>query len=131
MSTLPLPDALDPRRSVTVPSRLRTLAVLVGQTLALAVRLPFFAVPLVIHLPAYYVARRGAKMVEDEEETQAQNKVVFGLLLAYLVYSVLGIIVWASLSYTAIGALASVGLVYVLAWYHNSLIDGECPNSYL
>ncbi|KAI0684811.1 glycerol-3-phosphate-acyltransferase [Cytidiella melzeri] len=123
LSTLPLSDALDPRRAIALPSRLRTLAVLVGQTLALAARLPFFAVPILIHVPAYYVARIGAKMVEDEEETQAQNKVVFGLFLAFLVYSVIGICVWASLSYTALGALAGLGLIYGLAWYHNHFID--------
>ena len=125
LSTLPLPADLDPRRPVPVPSRLRTLAVLIGQTLAVSTRLPFFILPLIIHLPAYYVARRGAKMVEDEEETQAQNKVVFGLMLAFLIYATLGIIVWASLSYTALGALAGLGLIYGVAWYHNSLIDGE------
>ncbi|KAI0088066.1 hypothetical protein BDY19DRAFT_207376 [Irpex rosettiformis] len=123
LSTLPLPDTLDPRRTVTVPSRLRTLAVLIGQTLAVAARLPFFALPLIIHLPAYYVARRGGKMVEHEEETQAQNQVVFGLMLTFLIYSILAIIVWASLSYTALGALVGLGLIYGIAWYHNSLID--------
>jgi glycerol-3-phosphate O-acyltransferase / dihydroxyacetone phosphate acyltransferase len=124
LSSLPLPDALDPKRTVAVPSRLRTLAVLIGQTLTLGARLPFFAVPLMIHVPAYYVARLGAKMVEDEEETQAQNKVVFGLFLAYVAYAILGIFIWASFSYTTLGALAGLGIIYTMAWYHNSLIDG-------
>ncbi|KAI0338250.1 glycerol-3-phosphate-acyltransferase [Trametopsis cervina] len=123
LSSLPLPDTLDPKRPIPLPSRIRTLFALIGQTLALLIRLPLFAIPLLIHAPAYYVARLGAKMVEDEEETQAQNKVVFGLFLAVVVYSITGIFVWASLSYTAIGALAGFSVIYTLAWYHNSMID--------
>lgn len=89
------------------------------------VRLPVFAVPLLVHAPSYFVARLGARMVEDEEEMQAQNKVVFGLFLASLVYFAMGIFVWAFLSYTVLGALMAIGFVYMLVWYHNSLINGE------
>lgn len=124
LSTLPLPLDLNPNHPTRLPSRLRTLSVLVAETLAALVRLPLFLVPLLVHAPAYFFGRVGAKMVEDEEETQAQNKVAFGLLLLMVVYTAIGIFVWRMLSYTAIGAFLSMGFVYAFAWYHNSLIDG-------
>lgn len=124
LSTLPLPLDLDPNRPVTLPSRLRTLSVLVAESLTASVRLPLFLVPLVVHAPAYYFGRLGAKLAEDEEETQAQNKVVFGLLLLMIVYTSIGIFVWSMLSYTVTGALLATGFVFTFAWYHNSLIDG-------
>lgn len=125
LSTLPLPLDLDPNRPIPLPSRLRTLSVLVAETLAALVRLPLFLVPLLFHAPAYFFGRMGGKMVEDEEETQAQNKVAFGLLLLMVVYTSVGIFVWWMLSCTAIGALLATGIVFVFAWYHNSLIDGK------
>lgn len=82
-------------------------------------------VPLLVHAPAYAFARVGAKLVEDEEETQAQNKVAFGLLLLMIVYTSIGIFVWSILSYTVVGALLATGFVFLFAWYHNSLIDGS------
>ncbi|GJE90098.1 glycerol-3-phosphate-acyltransferase [Phanerochaete sordida] len=123
LSTLPLPLDLDPNRPVALPSRLRTLSILVAETLAAVVRLPLFVVPLLVHAPAYAFARVGAKLVEDEEETQAQNKVAFGLLLLMIVYTSIGIFVWSILSYTVVGALLATGFVFLFAWYHNSLID--------
>lgn len=125
LSSLPLPQTLDPRRPIPSPSRIRTLATLIAETISILIRLPLFVVPLVAHTPAYFVARLGAKMVEDEEETQAQNKVVFGLFLASMVYFLMGVFVWAFLSYTVAGALLAIGFVYALVWYHNSLINGK------
>lgn len=89
------------------------------------VRLPLFLVPLLVHAPAYFVARLGAKLAEDEEETQAQNKVAFGLLFLMVMYTSLGFFVWSILRYSVVGALLAAGFVYLFAWYHNSLIDGE------
>lgn len=114
-----------------MPSRLRTLSALSAETISTLIRLPLFAVPLIIHAPAYFVARLGAKMVEDEEETQAQNKVVFGLLLLMLSYTSFGIFVWAMMWYTPIGALLASVCVFVFAWYHNSLVNGEFPGEYI
>ena len=66
---------LDPNVPVPIPSRLRTVWVLVLDTIASLLRLPFFLLPLLVHIPAYLAGRMGARLVEDEEETQAQNKV--------------------------------------------------------
>ncbi|KIP01621.1 hypothetical protein PHLGIDRAFT_38237 [Phlebiopsis gigantea 11061_1 CR5-6] len=123
LSTLPLPLDLDPSRPTPLPSRLRTLSVLVAETLAALVRLPLFLVPLLFHAPAYFFGRIGAKLVEDEEETQAQNKVAFGLLLLMVVYTTIGVYIWSILRYSTVGAILAAGVVFVFAWYHNSLID--------
>ena len=72
LSSLPLPATLDPHRPVSLPSRLRTLFILIRDTLSSLVRLPFFVLPLAIHLPAYVLARYGARLGEDDEENQAQ-----------------------------------------------------------
>ncbi|KAF7790728.1 hypothetical protein EIP86_001684 [Pleurotus ostreatoroseus] len=123
LSSLPLPLALDPHRHATLPSRLRTLSWLVAETLAMLVRLPFFVIPLLVHAPAYAVGYWGASLVEDEEETQAQNKVVFGLLLLMMVYGSMGVFVWAVLGYAPVGALLATAFVTLFARYHNSLIN--------
>ncbi|KAI0674865.1 hypothetical protein C8Q78DRAFT_1009320 [Trametes maxima] len=123
LSSLPLPATLDPQQPVPLPSRLRTLGVLIRDTLALVVRLPFSIVPLMIHAPAYVMGRVGARMVEDEEETQAQNKVVFGLLLLFMIYPAAFFFLWAFLWYTPAGAFVSAAAVFLFAIYHNSLIN--------
>ncbi|KAI0644683.1 glycerol-3-phosphate-acyltransferase [Trametes meyenii] len=123
LSSLPLPATLDPQQPVPLPSRLRTLGALVRDTLALLIRLPFSIVPLVIHAPAYVMGRVGARMVEDEEETQAQNKVVFGLLLLFMIYPAAFFFIWAFLWYTPAGAFVSAAAVFLFAIYHNSLIN--------
>lgn len=91
------------------------------------VRLPFFAIPLLAHAPAYAVGYWGASLVEDEEETQAQNKVVFALLLLVLVYGSMGVFVWAVLGYAPVGALLATAFVTLFARYHNSMINCEYP----
>ncbi|KAI0630146.1 hypothetical protein C8Q77DRAFT_1136614 [Trametes polyzona] len=123
LSSLPLPATLDPRQPVPLPSRLFTLILLIRDTLALVIRLPFSIVPLVIHAPAYVMGRVGARLVEDEEETQAQNKVVFGLLLLLMIYPAAFFAVWAFLRYTPVGAVVAVGFVFLFALYHNKLIN--------
>lgn len=75
LSDLPLPRTLDPSIETPLPPRLSTLAILLKDTLATTIRLPFFLLPLIIHIPAYVLGRVLAKMVEEEEETQAQTKV--------------------------------------------------------
>ncbi|OSX65691.1 hypothetical protein POSPLADRAFT_1052363 [Postia placenta MAD-698-R-SB12] len=123
LAALPLPETLDPNRPIALPSRLFALSLLVRDSLALAVRLPFFAAPLLLHTPAYLFARVGARLAEDEEETQAQNKVVFGLLLLLLIYPATFFFIWALLWYTPMGALAAATLVVLFANYHNKLIN--------
>jgi glycerol-3-phosphate O-acyltransferase / dihydroxyacetone phosphate acyltransferase len=69
------------------------------------------------------LGRLGAQLVEDEEETQAQNKVVFGLLFLLLVYPAAFFFLWALFWYTPTGALLAAASVYLLAVYHNKLIN--------
>ncbi|KAH9022575.1 glycerol-3-phosphate-acyltransferase [Lactarius pseudohatsudake] len=123
LSSLPLPRSLDPSQPVALPSRLFTLLILVRDSLASLVRLPFFFVPLIVHLPAYVVARLGARLAIDEEETQAQNKVLFGMFFLMLIYPITFMVMWAFLWFTPIGAILSATLVWLFASYHNKLID--------
>ncbi|TDL21704.1 acyltransferase [Rickenella mellea] len=123
LSSLPLPPSLDPSHPTPLPSRLYTLAILIRDTLSCAVRLPFAFVPLLLHAPAYAVARLGARLAEDEEETQAQNKVVFGLVLLLMLYPMVFFFVWALLLYTRSGALVAAGSVWLLAVYHVQIIN--------
>ncbi|KAH7097251.1 acyltransferase [Auriculariales sp. MPI-PUGE-AT-0066] len=126
ISAIPLPRNLDPKsRDVPLPSRLTTLGLLVSETLACMVRLPFFLLPLITHAPAYYMARFGAKMAEDEEETQAQNKVVFGLLFLLIIYPTLFVLLWALLWLSPLGAVLAGALVYAFAVYHVRVIDDQ------
>ena len=74
-------------------------------------------------MPVYILGRFGAQLVEDEEETQAQNKVVFGLLFLLLVYPAAFFFLWALFWYTPTGALLAAATVYLFAVYHNKLIN--------
>ncbi|OCH88645.1 glycerol-3-phosphate-acyltransferase [Obba rivulosa] len=123
LSSLPLPKQLDPYHPVPLPSRLFTLMILMRDTLTCLVRLPFFLIPLVVHAPAYALGRFGARLVEEEEETQAQNKVVFGLLFLLMMYPATFFFVWAFLRYTPLGALFAGAFVFLFARYHNTLIN--------
>jgi hypothetical protein len=86
-------------------------------------RLPFFLFPLLVHMPVYILGRLGAQLVEDEEETQAQNKVVFGLLFLLLIYPANFFFLWALFWYTPTGAFLAATTVYLFAVYHNKLIN--------
>ena len=108
-----------------LPSRLLTLSILIRDSLALIVHLPFSILPLVVHAPAYMMGRYGARLVEDEEETQAQMKVVFGLLLLLIMYPAAFFVVWAFLWYTPVGAIIAGTFVFVFAMYHNRLINSK------
>ncbi|KAI0047908.1 glycerol-3-phosphate-acyltransferase [Auriscalpium vulgare] len=125
LSSLPLPDTLDPHREVALPSRLFTLVILIRDSLTCLIRLPFFVVPLIVHSPAYIMGRLGARLVENEEETQAQNKVLAGLLLLAFIYPAAFFFLWAFLWYTPTGAVLSASLVWLFAVYHTKLINGN------
>ena len=120
-----MPELLDPRRKTPLPSRLYTLILLLRDTISILVRVPFFLIPLIIHVPAYFASRWAAKLVEDEEETQAKNKVVVGLLGLIVTYSSAFFFLWALLWYSPVGALVAFATVWLLAVYHVKLIDGE------
>lgn len=125
LSSLPLPRTLDPNVATPLPSRVYTLLLLLRDSLSSLARLPFFLFPVVVHMPVYFMGRLGAQLVEDEEETQAQNKVTFGLLSMLMIYPAAFFFLWALLWYTPIGAIAAGSIVYLFAIYHNRLIDGE------
>lgn len=125
LTSLPLPRTLDPSHPTPLPSRLATLTLLIRDTLACLIRFPFFIGPLLLHAPAYIVARIGARLVEDEEETQAQNKVVFALLLMLLTYPAAFFVMWAFLWYTPIGALVAATSIIFLTIYHDRLVNGK------
>lgn len=125
LSSLPLPRTLDPHQPVTLPSRLYTLLVLIRDSLASLIRLPFFFLPLIVHSPAYVMGQLGARLAIDEEETQAQNKVLFGMFLLMLIYPTTFLVLWALLWFTPIGAIFSATLVWLFAVSHNKLVNGE------
>lgn len=126
LSTLPLPRDLDPYKPVALPSRLLTLLLFVRDTCSSLVHLPFFLFPLVVHMPVYIMGRFGAHLVEDEEETQAQNKVAFGLFSLFLIYPAAFFFLWALFWYTPVGAIIAATTVYMFAIYHNRTITGMC-----
>jgi glycerol-3-phosphate O-acyltransferase/dihydroxyacetone phosphate acyltransferase len=94
-------------------------------TVACLIRIPFFWFPLLIHLPAYAASRYAAKLAEDEEETQAQNKIVVGLILLLLIYPTAFFVLWALFWKTPTGALIAAATVWLLAVYHVRIIDGK------
>lgn len=125
LASLHLPATLSPTHPTPLPSRLFTLSMLIHDTLAALIRLPLFFLPLLIHMPVYIVGRLAARLVEHEEETQAQNKVVVSLLLLMLIYPMIFWILWAVLSYTGTGALVAALTVWAFAYYHTRLVNGE------
>lgn len=125
LSSLPLPRSLDPNTPTTVPGRLFTLLILVRDSVSALIGLPFFLFPLIVHMPVYIMGRMGARLVEDEEETQAQNKVVFGLLSLLLIYPAAFFFLWALFWYTPIGGLLAAATVYLFAIYHIKTIDAN------
>ncbi|KAJ7162194.1 hypothetical protein C8R46DRAFT_1000160 [Mycena filopes] len=125
LSNLPLPRTLDPNTQTPLPSRLRTLLILIRDTFSTLLRLPFFAFPLVMYMPVYFMGRLGAGLVEDEEETQAQNKLVFGLLSMLLVYPAAFFFLWAMFMYTRVGAVMAVATLWLFARYHDTMINAN------
>lgn len=123
LASLHLPATLSPTHPAPLPSRLFTLSILMHDTLAALIRLPLFFLPLLIHMPVYIVGRLAARLVEHEEETQAQNKVVVSLLLLMLIYPMIFWILWAVLSYSGTGALVAALTVWAFAYYHTRLVN--------
>ena len=64
-------------------------------------------------------------MVEEEEETQAQNKVVFGLLFLVVIYLAFFAVLWALFGYTLVAGVTAFSTVWLFAIYHVKMIDGE------
>ncbi|EIW71954.1 hypothetical protein TREMEDRAFT_36357 [Tremella mesenterica DSM 1558] len=123
LTDIPLPQTLDPSLKISLPSRFSPLWLLVKDSLVAAVQLPFFVVPLLTHLPVYIVGVLGARLVEDELETQAQMKIAFGLILSFLTYPVLFFTFWAMFRQFTLGVALAAGLVWLLGRYHSALID--------
>lgn len=74
-------------------------------------------------MPIYILGRLGARLVEHEEETQAQNKVVIGLLFLLLIYPLAFWLLWALFLYTRTGAVLAAVTVWLFAVYHTKLIN--------
>ncbi|KAJ6538790.1 hypothetical protein DFH09DRAFT_991549 [Mycena vulgaris] len=125
LSSLPLSRTLDPNTQTPLPSRLLTLLILVRDSFSALLRLPFFAFPLVMYMPVYFMGRLGARLVEDEEETQAQNKLVFGLLSMLLIYPAAFFFLWSLFLYTRVGALMAAATLWLFARYHDTMINAN------
>jgi len=123
LTDIPLPQDLNPSTKISLPSRFFTLWLLIKDSMAMLLRLPFFVVPLLAHLPVYICAVLGARLAEDEVETQAQMKIAFGLILSFLTYPVLFFTTWAIFRQVPLGAALAAGMVWLLSRYHSVLID--------
>ncbi|WVQ66895.1 uncharacterized protein L199_005086 [Kwoniella botswanensis] len=118
-----LSSTLDPSIPVSLPNRFSTLFYFIKDTLIVLFHLPFFIVPMLIHIPIYVVGYLGASLVEEELETQAQMKVVFGLLLSLITYPILFFVLWSVLKGLALGVVLAAVTVWGLGRYHGALID--------
>jgi glycerol-3-phosphate O-acyltransferase/dihydroxyacetone phosphate acyltransferase len=99
-----LPNDLDPSAAVELPRRFTMLWHLLGDSLASLVRLPFFLLPLLFHMPLYIIAKRVGKIITaDEVEAEAQNKIVLGLLVLLVAYPALFAFLWLLLFLNPIG----------------------------
>ena len=123
LTDLPLPRTLDPTRRETLPTRVSTLYVLTKDSFTCLVRLPIFLIPMIVHLPMYLVAILGSRLAEEEMETQAQMKIVFGLVLSFLTYPVIFFTFWAFFRQVPLGAAIAGGVVWLLIRFHTALID--------
>ncbi|KAJ6507374.1 hypothetical protein C8R47DRAFT_1037202 [Mycena vitilis] len=125
LSNLPLPRSLDPNTQTPLPSRLLTLLILLRDSISTLLRLPFFLFPLAMYMPVYFMSRLGARLVQDEEETQAQNKLVFGLLSMLLVYPPAFFFLWGLFMYTRVGAVVAAATLWLFARYHDTMINAN------
>ena len=62
-------------------------------------------------------------MVQDEEETQAQNKIIFALLLLLAIYPAMFFFLWALFWLTPIGAVIALAMSYAFVVYHVKIVD--------
>jgi glycerol-3-phosphate O-acyltransferase/dihydroxyacetone phosphate acyltransferase len=110
-------------RKLSLPNRFLPLWLLIKDTLASLIRLPFFLFPLITHIPIYIVGILGSRLVEDELETQAQMKIALGLVLSFLTYPVLFFTFWAIFRQVPLGFAIAAGAVFAMGRYHSALID--------
>ncbi|KAJ9115588.1 hypothetical protein QFC20_000913 [Naganishia adeliensis] len=125
LSDLPLPESLEPSSTTPLPTKFSTAWLLLKDTISSAIRLPFFLIPMVVHLPIYVMARMGANIAKEEMETQAQMKVAFGLLFSLAVYPVIFFALWVLFGFTSVGALIAGVLVYGFNTSHRSMVDAN------
>ncbi|GAA5846307.1 hypothetical protein JCM11251_008027 [Rhodosporidiobolus azoricus] len=129
LSSLPLPDTLDPSVPHPTPTRMRVLGSILLSTFACLIRLPFFLLPLLVHLPVYMFARYASSTALEED--QAQNKVAVGLVFALGTYAtffaVSCALLWASVPYGGALLVALAGTV-IFAIYHTRLVDDNYRN---
>ncbi|GAA5877846.1 hypothetical protein JCM3774_000194 [Rhodotorula dairenensis] len=126
LSSLPLPDTLDPSVPHRLPTRMRVFASVVLSSFACLIRLPFFLLPLVVHLPVYLFARYASSGALEED--QAQNKVAIGLVLALVTYAAFFAVacglLWTSIPWGGAILVAIIGTIAFVA-YHNRLVDAN------
>lgn len=78
---------------------------------------------MVLYSPVYVAGTLGARLAEDEQETQAQMKIALAILLSFLLYPVLFFTFWAVFRQVPLGAALAVGLIWLLKRYHSTLVD--------
>lgn len=123
LTDLPLPKALDPSRDVPLPGRLRTLALLIKDTIVSLLQFPFFIIPFLAHIPVYIIGTLGAGLAEDELETQAQMKVFLGCFFSLVWYPIIFFILLRLFRAVPLGTALAAGGVWLLSRYHSALID--------
>ena len=96
---------------------------LLRESVAVGIRLPIFLVPMLVHLPIYWVTQWVGEKSAHEEEAVAQNKAVVGLILCLAIYSVWFWVIWALFWATGVGAVIAALTVWAMASYHSKLID--------
>ncbi|KAK4048505.1 hypothetical protein OIV83_004673 [Microbotryomycetes sp. JL201] len=124
LTGVPLPAKLDPAVPHPFPTRFKVLMGLMWSTCASLSALPFFVVPLVVHLPVYLVGKYSLRF-SDVDEDIAQNKISLGLVLAIIVYLSLFAFVWTLLVVVPLGGVLAAFIVWLFVVYHNILIDGN------
>lgn len=122
LSGVSLPDSLDPSVPFPMPGRIRVLGHLLKSSLASFVRLPFFLLPLLVHLPIYVVGAYSVYLAELEED-RAQIKIALGLVLAIGTYVALFSLACVGLVWVPLGFVAAAVFVVCFWLYHQRLID--------
>ena len=122
LSGVSLPDSLDPSVPFPMPGRIRVLGHLLKSSLASFVRLPFFLVPLLVHLPIYVVGAYSVYLAELEED-RAQLKIALGLVFAMGTYVALFSLACVGLVWMPLGFVLAAVFVVCFWLYHQRLID--------
>jgi glycerol-3-phosphate O-acyltransferase/dihydroxyacetone phosphate acyltransferase len=126
LASLPLPRTKrvpNSKNALPIPGRLATIFPLLRETFSVLIRLPLFLVPLLVHLPIYYVTRWVGDRSALDEESMAQNKLVVGLLSFLAIYSFWFWIIFALFRSTPIGAVVAAITIWGIEFYHGRLID--------